>query len=88
MNSEIFQKSSTTDYRNMQQQIFMQHSFLFVNILVPYRLVEHNDVLSHLIISSAVFLEQEIMQIAIARQGHFLCSLHKIEKMMDFLSLK
>lgn len=56
MNTEIFQKSGTTDYRNMQQQIFMQHSFLFVNILVPYRLVEHNDVLTHFIIIFSSFL--------------------------------
>lgn len=87
MNTEIFQKCSTTDCRNMQQHMFMQHSFLFVNILVPYRVVKHNDVLSHFILSSTVFLEHEIMQIAIARQGHFLCSLHNVEKMMDFLRL-
>lgn len=71
----------------MQQQIFMQHSFLFVNILVSYRLVEHSDMLSHFILSSAVFLEQEVTQIFIASQGHFSCSWHNVEKIMDFLRL-
>jgi len=62
-------------------------AFLSVNIHVPYRWVKSNDVLSHVILSSAVFLQQEIMQIAIARQGDFLCSLHNIEKMINFLRL-
>lgn len=72
----------------MQQQIFMQHSFLFVNILVPSRLDEHNDVLSHFfILSSVVLLEQEITQIVFTGWEHFLCSLNIVEKIMDFLRL-
>lgn len=67
VNTEIFQKSSTSDSRNTQQEILMQHSFLLVNILVPSRLNEHNVLSNFFILSSEVLLEQEITQIAFTR---------------------
>lgn len=43
----------------------MQHCFLFVDVFVPCRLVEHNDGLSRFSLFSAIFLEQEISRLSL-----------------------